>query len=142
MRLVNHGGPSGGAKPGGARMAGGGEYRRQKNRLGTGAAGAMHIHQPMGGTGDATPRAQIGGLRAGPAPGAQMHPGAQGVRQTNIPRDDEHKVPGAANAGQGTADSGAIRRAVMAENHPAQVFRQPGGGGERVHATGCVREQP
>ena len=141
-RLPGHGGPSGGAKAGGTRVAGGGKYGGQKNHLRTGAASAMHIRQTMGGTGDKTPLARFPRLWAGPAPGTQMAARFQGMGETDIPGDHEHQATGTADAGQGLADGGPIRRIVVAKHDPTQVFRKPGRRGQRVPATGCVREQP
>lgn len=141
-RLPNHGGPLGRTQAGAPRVAGGGKYRGQENRPGTGAARPPHVRHGMGGTGNTTPPPQIGRRHAGPAPAAQMHARTQCMGKPDIPGNHQHKAVGPADPRQGTPDRGPIRRIIMPKHHPTQAFGQPGRRNQRVHPTRCIRKQP
>ena len=63
--------------------------------------------------------AQSGGLGAGPASGAQMHPGADCLGQADIPGDDQSKPAGAADAGHSDGEGSAVRGMVVTEDNAA-----------------------
>jgi len=122
------------AKRRGTGMAGRGKRGGQKNRVSAGDSGTRYILYSMGRTADRAAMPQIGGLRARKAPGPQMNPGAQRLRQPDIPRHHKHQPPGPADARQSAAQPRTVRRAIMAKHHAAQAFWQSGGRCKRIPA--------
>jgi len=64
----------------------------------------------------------------GPPSPPQMHARRKRRRQAHIPRHNKRQAPRPANAGQVTAQRGAVRVGVMAKDHAGQPARQPSHG--------------
>lgn len=121
-----------------AGMAVGRKSRGQKRQIRTNAGGAQKLRQVVRGT--CCNAATIPRHRPPTAP--QMHPGPQRGRQPPIPRHHKGKPPAAADSGQVPAQPRPVRRAVMAQHHPAQPPRQPRHGRTRIGQPRRVGEQP